>query len=86
MSATTMSAPCALSTAPMLSTFATIGVSNLSVVSVICLITLICASEILSYTTHWNKRLSTILNIYIVPMIHTFSLIVSYKVIEVAGR
>jgi hypothetical protein len=75
-----------MSTTSMVSTFATIGVSEISVISVICLIALLSASEILSASTHWNKRLSTMLNISIVPMVLTFFLIVSYKVIEVVGR
>ncbi len=86
VSATTISAPCALSTAPVLSTFATIGVSDLSVVSLICLIALLSASDLLSDSTLWNKRLSTMLNLSIVPMVLTFSLIVIDKVIEAVTR
>ena len=86
VSATTISVPCALSTAPVLHTFATIGVSDLSVVSLICLIALLSASDILSDSTLWNKRLSTMLNLSIVPMVLTFSLIVIDKVIEVVAR
>ncbi len=70
----------------MVTTFATIGVSEISVVSVICLIILLSASEILSASSQWNKRLSTMLNLAIVPMVLTFFLIVGYKVIDVVGR
>ena len=86
MSATSMSATSTLSTTSVVSTFATIGVSDISVVSVICLIALLSASEILSASTHWNKSVSTTLNLSIVPMVLTFFLIVSYKVIEVVAR
>jgi len=75
----------AASTTSVVSTFATIGVSEVSIVTVICLIALLSASEILSASSHWNKRLSTMLNLAIVPMVLTFFLIVSYKVIEVIG-
>jgi hypothetical protein len=86
MSATTMGAPSTISTAPVLRTYATIGVSDLSIVSLICLIALLSASDLLSSTIHWNKRLSTMLNISIVPMVLTFFLIVSYTVIEIVTR
>ncbi|MBP8623721.1 MAG: hypothetical protein KBI12_02605 [Methanothrix sp.] len=61
------------------------GVSDISIVTVVCLIALLSASEILSASSCWNKRLSTMLNVAIVPMVLTFFLIVSYKVIEVLG-
>ena len=86
MSATTVSATSTLSTTSVVSTFATIGVSDISIISVICLIALLSASEILSASTHWNKRLSMMLNISIVPLVLTFFLIVGYKVIEVVAR
>jgi hypothetical protein len=69
----------------VVTTFATVGVSEISVVSVICLIVLLSASEILSASSQWNKRLSTMLNLAIVPMVLTFFLIVGYKVIDVVG-
>jgi hypothetical protein len=47
---------------------------------------LLSASEILSASSQWNKRLSTMLNLAIVPMVLTFFLIVGYKVIDVVGR
>ena len=86
MSATTVSATSTLSTTSVVSTFATIGVSEISVVSVICLIALLSASEILSASSHWNKRLSTVLNLSIVPMVLTFGLIVTSKVLSVIGN
>jgi hypothetical protein len=81
-----MSAASTLSTTSAVSAFATMGVSDISVVSVICLIALLSASEILSASNHWNKRLSAMLNISILPMVLTFFLIVSYKVFEVVAR
>jgi hypothetical protein len=60
--------------------FATIGVSEISVIMVVCLIALLSASEILSASTHWNKRLSTMLNLAIIPMVVTFVGIVLFKV------
>ncbi|HNX40573.1 MAG TPA: hypothetical protein PKK11_08295 [Methanothrix sp.] len=75
----------AASTTSVVSTFATLGVSEISIVTVICLIALLSASEILSASSRWNKRLSTLLNLAIVPMVLTFFLIVGYKVIEVVG-
>jgi hypothetical protein len=47
---------------------------------------LLSTSEILSASSQWNKRLSTMLNLAIVPMVLTFFLIVGYKVIDVVGR
>lgn len=68
------------------STFANIGISEISVVTVICLIALLSASEVLSATKHWNRRISTMFNIAIVPMVLTFFMIVGYKVIDVVGN
>jgi hypothetical protein len=65
--------------------FATLGVSEVSVISVICLIVLLSASEILSASSLWNKRLSTVLNLAVVPLVMAFFLIVGYKVYEVIG-
>ena len=76
----------AASTTSVVTTFATVGVSEISVISVICLIVLLSASEILSASSQWSKRLATMLNLAIVPMVLTFFLIVGYKVIDVVGR
>jgi hypothetical protein len=65
--------------------FATMGVSEVSVISVICLIALLSASEILSASSLWNRRLATMLNLAIIPLVMTFFLIVGYKVYEVIG-
>ncbi|MEL6049530.1 MULTISPECIES: hypothetical protein [Methanothrix] len=81
----TASATSTMSTTSAVSTFATVGVADISVVSVICLIALLSASEILSASSCWHRRLSTVLNIAIVPMVLTFFLIVGYKVVEVIG-
>jgi len=85
MLSTVSSTMSAASTTSVVSTFATVGVSEISVISVICLIALLSASEILSASSHWNKRLSTMLNLAIVPMVLTFFLIVGYKVVAVVG-
>jgi len=83
----TMSATSALNvlsaTSSATSMFATLGVSDVSIISVVCLIGLLAASEILSASKLWNKRLSTMLNLAIIPMVMTFFLIVGYKVMEV---
>lgn len=73
-------------TSSVVSTFTTIGLSEMSIVTVICLIVLLSASEILSATKFWNGRLSTILNLTIIPMVLTFFAIVGYKVMEVIGH
>lgn len=70
-------------TSSVVSTFSAVGVSEISVVMVVCLIALLSASEILSASTYWNKRLSTMLNLAIVPMVVTFFGIVLCKVWEV---
>jgi len=66
--------------------FATLGVSDISIITVVCLIALLSASEILSASQVWNKRLSTMLNLAIAPMVLTFFLIVAYKVIDVVAH
>ncbi|NMC09733.1 MAG: hypothetical protein GYA39_01955 [Methanothrix sp.] len=66
--------------------FSVVGVSEISVVSVVCLIALLSASEILSASSLWNKRLSTMLNLAIVPLVLTFFLIVGYKVVDVLNH
>lgn len=83
----TMSTTSTLSTtSSVVSMFSTLGVSEISVITVICLIALLSASEILSASKHWNRRLSVMLNAAIIPMVLTFFLIVSYKVIEVISH
>jgi hypothetical protein len=72
-----------LSTTSVISMFATVGVSQMSIIAVVSLIAMLCASEILSASKHWNNRLSTMLNLAIMPMVLTFACIVAFKVIEV---
>jgi archaellum biogenesis protein FlaJ (TadC family) len=72
-----------LSTTSVISMFATVGVSQISIIAVVSLIALLCASEILSASKHWNNRLSTMLNLAIMPMVLTFVCIVAFKVTEV---
>ncbi|NPV62192.1 MAG: hypothetical protein HPY61_06100 [Methanotrichaceae archaeon] len=66
--------------------FATIGVSEISIITVICLIALLSASEILSASSLWNRRLATMLNLAIFPMVITFFAIVLFKVVEVLNQ
>ena len=63
-----------------ISMFSTVGIAEISVAAVICLIALLSASEILSASTLWNKRLSLSLNLAIYPLLTTFLAIVVYKV------
>jgi len=75
-----------MSTTSVMSMFATVGVSDLSIISVICLIVLLSASEILSASKLWNKSLSTSLNLAIFPMVIAFVGIVVFKVAEVIAH
>ena len=72
-----------LSTTSVISMFATVGVSQISIIAVVTLIAMLCASEILSASKHWNKHLATMLNLAIMPMVLTFACIVAFKVTEV---
>ncbi len=72
-------------TSSVVSMFATVGVSEISVIMVICLIALLSASEILSASSYWNKRLATMLNLAIIPMVVTFIGIVTFKVVAIIG-
>jgi hypothetical protein len=69
----------------MISVYVAFNDPDSGIVTVICLIVLLVASEILSASSYWNKRLSTMLNLAIMPMVITFFLIVIYKVIEIIG-
>lgn len=60
-----------------------VGVPEISVYSVVCLIILLAASEILSASSLWNRRLSAMLNMATVPLLMTFVLIVCFKVLSV---
>jgi hypothetical protein len=72
-----------MSTTSVLGMFATLGVSEISVITVICLIVLLSASEILSASKIWNGRLAETLNMAIIPMVITFFAIVAFKVMDV---
>jgi hypothetical protein len=63
-----------------------LGVSEISIITVVCLIALLSASEILSASKMWNKRLATMLNLAIIPMVLTFTMIVAFKVTEVVNH
>ena len=73
-------------TSSVVSMFSTLGVSEISIITVVCLIALLSASEILSASKMWNKRLATMLNMAIIPMVLTFFLIVGYKVLDVVNH
>lgn len=81
----TMSTTSVLSTTSVVSMFATLGVAEVSVISVICLIALLSASEILYASKLWNRRISFMLNLAIIPLVLTFFLIVGYKVMDVVS-
>ena len=61
----------------------TIGVSDLSVTVVLCLIVLLSASEILAASKLWNKNLSHSFNLAIIPLVVTFIAIVVFNVLKV---
>jgi hypothetical protein len=72
-----------MGTTSAMSAFTTIGVAEVSVAAVICLIVLLSASEILSASKLWNKHLSLSLNLAILPLIVTFFAIVAFNIIKV---
>lgn len=69
-------------TVSAVSMFADLGVSEVSVITVICLIVLLIASNILSSSTLWNRRLSKKFDMAVFPLLVTFFCIVVFKVIE----
>jgi hypothetical protein len=75
-----------LSTTSATSLFAPLGVSDVSIIAVVCLIGLLAAYEILSASKLWNKRLSTMLNLAIIPMVMAFIAIVGYKVVAIIAH
>lgn len=80
----TMSTTSTLSlTSSAITLFAQTGVSEISIISVISLIALLSCSEILSASKLWNRRLSTMLNLAIMPMVVVFFAIVAFKVMAV---
>ena len=82
MSATSAVATSSMSTTSAISTFTSIGVAEVSVASVICLIVLLSASEILSASKLWNKHLALSLNLAILPLAVTFFAIVAFNIIK----
>ena len=83
MSATSAVATSSMSTTSAISRFTSIGVAEVSVASVICLIVLLSASEILSASKLWNKHLALSLNMAILPLVVTFFGIVVFKISNV---
>jgi hypothetical protein len=78
-----MSTTSAMTTTSVVSMFAQVGVPEMSIITVICLIALLSCSEVLSASKLWNKRLSMMLNLAILPMVLTFFSIVLFKVMDV---
>jgi membrane-bound ClpP family serine protease len=72
-----------MSATSVVSTFASVGVAEVSVIGVICLILLLALSEILSASKFWNSRLATMLNAAILPMLVAFAGIVVFRVMAV---
>jgi hypothetical protein len=72
-----------MSTTSAMSTLTTIGVAEVSVGAVLCLIVLLSASEILSASKLWNRHLSQTLNLAIFPLIVAFIAIVAFNVANV---
>lgn len=70
-------------TTSAISAFTTMGVAEVSVAAVVCLIVLLSASEILSASKLWNKHLSNSLNLAILPLVVTFFAIVAFNVVKV---
>jgi hypothetical protein len=66
--------------------FSTLGVSDVSIITVVSLVGLLAAFEILSASKLWNKRVSTLLNVAIIPMVITFIAIVGYKVVAIVAH
>lgn len=63
--------------------FSTVGLAEISVASVICLIVLLSASEILSASKLWNERIKLSFNLAIMPLVMAFCAVVLYKVTEI---
>ena len=72
-----------MSTTSEMSAFTTTGVAEASVATVICLIVLLSASEILSASKLWNKHLALSLNLAILPLVVTFFAIVAFNIIKI---
>jgi len=80
LSTTSEMATSALSATSAMSALSPIGVAKVSVTTVLCLIVLLSASEVLSASKLWNKHLSLSLNIAILPLVVTFFAIIAFRV------
>ncbi|WP_292485232.1 hypothetical protein [Methanohalobium sp.] len=60
-----------------------LGLPEFGVMAVIGLISLLAAKEILSASNYWSKKLSSSLNMGILPLMVSFSAIVVFKVMEI---
>jgi hypothetical protein len=71
-----------MSTTSEMSAFTTTGAAEASVATVVCLIVLLSASEILSASKLWNKHLALSLDLAILPLTITFFAIVAFNIIK----
>ena len=83
MMSSTMSSTTSSMTSSTITMLSTVGLAEISVASVICLIVLLSASEILSASKLWNERLSLSFSLAILPLIVAFCAVVLYKVAEI---
>ena len=84
MSTTSAMATSALSTTSAMSAFTTIGVAEVSIAAVICLIVLLSALEIHFASKLRNKNLSFSFSLAIPPLIVIFIAIVVFNVLKAA--
>jgi len=68
-------------TTSAVSAITTIGLAEVSMAAVLCLIVLLSVSWILSASKLWNKNLSHSLNLAILPLILTFLAIAAFNII-----
>jgi hypothetical protein len=69
-------------TASTISAITTIGVAEVSVAAIYCLIVLLSAYEILNASKLWNKNLSHSLDLAILPLVFTVFAIVAFDIIK----
>ena len=67
----------------VVSAISMIGVSELGILGIVSLITLLAFKEILSASKSWNKNLASFLDMSILPLFIVFISIVIFKVMEV---
>jgi hypothetical protein len=60
-----------------------VGIPEYGVLAVIGLIAFLSAKEILSACSKWNRSISSLLDISILPLLVSFAAIVVYKVVEI---